>query len=177
MAAVVPIAAVIMLAIVILINMSGNPPASTSGNLPKASGDSGLVVSTTSPFAPFVYSGEPVPDILNAVVIPAGAVQIALPHVGGEATSFDRSIVYRSTASEQAIYSFFSDEMKANGWKIFSTGSPAGGQKGVEILAQKAGSDGWYWEQGVVINPTSFGAANSQSTRFTLRLYQASDSQ
>jgi hypothetical protein len=177
MAAVVPIAAVVMLAIVIMLNMGNSGSKATTGVLPKASGNSGLSVSTVNPFAPYVYSGEPVPDILNAVLLPAGAVQVAVPHVGGEATSFDRSIVFRSPASQQALYSFFSEQMKARGWKIFSTGIPAGGQKGVEVLAQKAGSDGWYWEQGVVISPTIFASDNSQSTRFTLRLYQASDSQ
>ena len=65
--------------------------------------------------------------------------------------------------------------MKGRGWKIFSTGAPVG-QKGVEILAQKGGSDSWYWLQGVVINPTIFAKDGTQSTRFTIRLYQASAS-
>ena len=62
--------------------------------------------------------------------------------------------------------------MAGQGWRIFSTGAPVGGP-GVEILAQKAGSDSWYWEQGVVISPTTF-KGSTQSTTFTLRLYQAS---
>jgi hypothetical protein len=173
LAAIVPICAVVMLVTVILLNMS-DPNSPKVGSTPKLEKVSGLTVSTANPFTPLVVAGEPVSDILDAVVIPAGATQLAIPQVGGEATSFDHSIVFSSPASEQALYTFFHDEMTANGWRIFSTGAPAN-EKGVELLAQKAGSDGWYWEQGVIVNPTSFSTSGTQSTHFTVRLYQASD--
>ncbi len=172
-AAIVPICAAGMLAIVIFINIiTASPPPSTKVS-PKLSNVSGLTPSATNPFTPLVTAGEPPDDILNAVVIPAGAVKVGTPHTGGDATSFDRSLVFKSSASAQAIYTFFHEQLKGRSWRIFSTGAPVG-QKGVEMLAQRAGSDGWYWEQGVVVNPTTFSTSGAQSTRFTVRLYQAS---
>jgi hypothetical protein len=173
LAAIVPICAVVMLVTVILLNMS-DPNSPKVGATPKLEKVSGLTASTVNPFAPLVIAGEPVSDILDSVVVPAGAKQLAIPQVGGEATSFDNSIVFSSPASEQSLYTFFHDEMQASGWRIFSTGAPVN-QSGVELLAQKAGSDGWYWEQGVIVNATTFSANGSQSTRFSVRLYQASD--
>ena len=172
-ALVVPLLAVAMLAIVILINVAdapGPPPAST---IPKVSSTVGLTVSPINPFTPEVSAGEPVPDILNAVVIPAPATSLGSVPTGGEPTSFDGAFRYSSPASQGALYSFFHQEMSGRGWKIFSVGAPAG-SKGIEILAQKAGSDGWFWEQGVVIHPTRFAANGKQATIFTVRLYQAS---
>jgi len=173
LAAIVPLSAVIMLVIVILINIltaDGPPTAKVS---PKLQSVSGLSPSPRSPFAALVFAGEPPDDILNSVVSPLGALEVGTPHTGGSATSYDRSIVFSSPASSQALYTFFFEQMKGRGWKIFSTGAPVR-QKGVEILAQRGGTDGWYWEQGVVISPTTFPTPGTQTTTFSIRLYQAS---
>lgn len=172
-ALVVPLVAVVMLVIVVLINVAdapGPPPATV---IPKVGSLGGLTVSPVNPFVPQVTAGEPVPDILNSVVIPSPATSLGSVPTGGSATSFDAAFRYTSPASQGSLYSFFSVEMKAHGWKIFSVGKPVS-SKGIEILAQKAGSDGWYWEQGVVIQPTVFSSTGTQSTTFKVRLYQAS---
>jgi hypothetical protein len=174
-AAIVPIAAVVMLVIVILSNVLTAGPSTTTKVSPKLQKISGLSPAATDPFAKLVVAGEPPEDILNAIVVPEGATLVATPHTGGTATSFDAKIVYTSPASSQALYSFFYEQMKGRGWRIFSTGAPVR-EKGVEILSQRGASDSWYWEQGVVINPTAFAPDGSQSTTFTLRLYQASSS-
>jgi hypothetical protein len=174
MAAIVPICAVVMLLIVIVINIAtAEPPAPTTAQ-PKLGKVSGLSPATVNPFTALIVAGEPPDDILNAVVIPAGSTQTAIPLVGGDPTGFDHTIDFTSPASEQALFTFFDREMAGHGWKVFSTGAPVG-QKGIEVLAQKGGSDGWYWEQGVVVNPTTFGADGAQTTHFSVRLYQASD--
>jgi hypothetical protein len=172
-ALIVPLLAVAMLVVVILINVvdaPGPPPISIT---PKISSSLGLTVSPSNPFKPIVALGEPPTEILSSVVLPSPAHLRSRVATGGEATSFDASFKYRSSSSQGALYSFFSQEMAARGWKIFSVGAPTG-SKGVEILAQRAGSDGWFWEEGVVIHPTSFSQHAGQSTSFTIRLYQAS---
>jgi hypothetical protein len=173
MALVVPVFAVLMLGVVIVSNVvtSDTPPAKSV--VPIADSSAGLTVASINPFAPFVAAGEPVDDILNSVVIPDGSTQIRQIHTGGQVTSFDVAFLYSTTSSQGSLYSFFHSQMAARGWKIFSTGAPTGG-KGIEILAQKAGTDGWYWEEGVIIHPTTFNAQNEQITTYTIRLYQAS---
>jgi hypothetical protein len=173
MALVVPLVAVVLLVIVILINVLDAPGPQQKTVIPKLTGNTGLTVSPVNPFVPLVAAGEPPADILNAVVVPDPAISLGSIPVGGEPTSFDAAFKYSSTASQGALYSFFHQEISGHGWKIFSIGPPTG-SKGIEILAQKAGSDGWYWEEGVVIHPTSFGANGVQTTTFQVRLYQAS---
>ena len=48
---------------------------------------------------------------------------------------------------------------------------------GLEVLGKKAGSDGFYWELGAVISPTSFGtgAPATGATSFSLVLVQEPD--
>lgn len=172
---IVPLVALIVLATFIVINSLDSPGLSSSAStIPALKKVSGLVAAQQSPFTPYVENGEPPPDILASVVIPEATTTPSVVKNQGEATSYDRTISFSSPASAAALYSFFHQEMTAHGWKIFSTGAPVH-QHGVEVLSQKAGSDSWYWEQGVVISPTTFTSAGSQSTKVTLRLYQASD--
>jgi hypothetical protein len=174
LAAVVPILAVGMLVIVIVINIATAEPPAASSKIPKLEKVSGLTTSSINPFVPLVAAGEPPTDVLNQIVLPEGASKSASPASPGSATSFDQTLAFTSPASEQAIYSFFDHEMTNRGWKVFSTGKPANAQ-GVEVLGQRAGSDGWYWVQGVVVSPTTFSKDGTQSTHFSVRLYQASD--
>ena len=67
--------------------------------------------------------------------------------------------------------------MKKQGWQIFSTGPADHEPGGLEVLGKKAGSDGFYWEMGAVISPTTFGAGApaTGATSFTLELFQVQD--
>ena len=171
-AAIVPLVAVVMLGLVIFLNIltAKGPDPSPSPGLNQVGN---LTVNPTPPFAALVTAGEPPPDIVNSIVVPQGAVQVELPHTGGNVFSFDRKIVFESPASSQALYNFFQAQMKGRQWKIFSTGKPANAP-GVEILSRRGGSDSFFWLQGVDISPTTFSKdGGAQSTRFTLRLYQA----
>ena len=175
-AAIVPLAAVVMLTIFIVINSLGNQgPAKAAAVSPKLEKVSGLTVSHVVPFAPYVTSsGEPPADILSSVVFPEGISTASVVANQGEATSFDETLTFHSPASAEALYTFFHQQMQGRDWKIFSTGAPVDA-KGVEILSQKAGSDGWFWTQGVIVSPTTFNAHDQQSTKVTVRLFQVSD--
>ena len=67
--------------------------------------------------------------------------------------------------------------MKKQGWQIISTGPADHVTGGLEVLGKKAGSDGFYWELGAVISPTSFGAGApaAGATSFSLVLFQEPD--
>ncbi len=164
-----------MLAIFILINAFDSSPPTRTSVPPALSKVSGLSVSASYPFDPYATAtGEPPKDILRSVVFPTGiSVPTGKPSPG-EASSFDQTLIFTSPASSQSLYTFFHDQMKGRGWKIFSTGAPVNA-RGVQMLAQRSGSDGWYWEQGVTVSPTVFSHGGTvQSTKVTVRLYQAS---
>ena len=67
--------------------------------------------------------------------------------------------------------------MKKQGWQIFSTGPADHDPGGFDILGKKAGSDGFFWEMGAVVQPTTFGAGAPAggTTAFTVRLFQQPD--
>jgi hypothetical protein len=171
-AAIVPLSAVIMLGLFIAINALFPDPKQAAVALPKLEKITGLHTNAVPAFTHYVVNGIPPANIVNSVFVPQEAGFTGEINTGGEAASYDRRLGYSSAAAEGALYSYFHTVMTAEGWKIFSISAPTGSQ-GVELLAQKAGDDGFYWEQGVVIHPTTFAANGTQSTSFSVRLYQA----
>jgi hypothetical protein len=126
--------------------------------------------------------GSPPANILNAVVLPAGSARVGHQDNGGSG-QYDRQVTFRSDASQAALLTFFTGAMRQNGWQIFDRGpaahaprTPAGT---TEVLGKLAGSDGYYWEMGAVVQPTAFGqgAPATGTTDFTVRLFQVSDTQ
>ena len=173
-AAIVPLAAVIMLTLFIAINALFPDPKQATVVLPKIEKITGLHTNPIPAFTHYVVNGIPPANIVDSVVIPQEASFTGEINTGGEAASYDRSLGYSASAAEGALYSYFHTVMTAEGWKIFSISAPTGSQ-GVELLAQKAGDDGFYWEEGVVIHPTTFASNGAQSTSFNVRLYQAAE--
>jgi hypothetical protein len=145
---------------------------------PHAVAGSGLLAVPAAPaLAPIVSAGEPPADIVNAVSVPAGAVRISHQDNSASAGQYDAQIRLRSTATQGAVLAFFAADMRRQGWQVFDQGPAAHDPGATEVLGKLAGSDGWYWEMGVVVSPTAFGNGGSSSGRtdFTLRLFQQSD--
>ncbi len=63
------------------------------------------------------------------------------------------------------------------GWQVFDKGAAANDPNALEVLGKLAGTDGYYWEMGATISPTTFGhgAPPAGETDFTIRLFQNSD--
>jgi hypothetical protein len=126
--------------------------------------------------SPIISPGEPPNNVLNAVVIPAGARRLSHINYAGEASQYDQAAVFSVSGVQAAVIDFYTVEMKKAGWQIESTG-PADHQSGIEVLGQIAGDDGWYWEMGTVVQPSTFGSKGTGSahTQFSLRLIQEPD--
>ncbi len=58
------------------------------------------------------------------------------------------------------------------GWQViyFGTGAQRDGQ-GTEVLAKHGSGDGYYWEVGAVVSPTT----STSTTPFSLELFQLPD--
>ncbi len=122
-------------------------------------------------------SGEPPANILNSVSIPLGATARSHQNNSAAADQFDAQIGLMSTASQEALHSFYLADMKAQGWQIFEDGPAQHNRGAIEVLGKKAGSDGFYWEMGAVISATTFGpkAPPTGQTAFMVRLFQIPD--
>jgi hypothetical protein len=123
-------------------------------------------------------SGQPPGNIINAVAVPQGAKPTA--HANNSAAAqgvYDAQISLRADESQAALETFYKQDMKKQGWQILSTGAADHVTGGLEVLGKKAGSDGFYWELGAIIAPTSFGAGApaAGATTFTLELIQEQD--
>ena len=127
--------------------------------------------------APIVSPGQPPTNILNAVSIPVGSVRISHQNNAADSGQYDSQVVLRSGDSQGALLAFYAADMRLQGWRAFDRGPAANDPGALEILGKLAGTDGYYWEMGATISPTTFsrgGPARGQ-TDFTIRLLQESD--
>jgi hypothetical protein len=123
-------------------------------------------------------SGQPPGNIINAVSIPEGAKRTSFANNSASAQGgYDAHITLRDDESQAVLENFYKQDMKKQGWQILSTGPADHVTGGLEVLGKKAGSDGFYWEMGAVISPTSFGAGTpaAGATSFSLELIQEQD--
>jgi hypothetical protein len=159
---------------------TSNRPTPAPASVPTAKGSPFRAIPGRSDLAPLIADGEPPDDILNAVVLPEGSVPGAVVDNTFSAQSYDEQRLFTFYAPQQKIITFFEVELKAQGWQIQSTGY-AKDQPGYQVLAQRAGSDGYYWEIGAVVTDTTFPSsgpgAKSGLTHFEVRLLQVSDSE
>ena len=131
-----------------------------------------------SALSPIVRTGQPPTNVLNAVFVPVGSVPIAHRDLASQAPQFDSQVVFRSDDSQAALLAFFAADMRLQGWQVFDRGPAANHPGSLEVLGKLAGTDGYYWEMGAVIAPTTFrpGGPPRGETDFTLRILQVGDS-
>jgi hypothetical protein len=133
----------------------------------------------TAALSPIVRPGEPPTNIVNAVSIPAGSVRVAHQDNSVPTGQYDSQVSMRSGDSQAALLAFYAADMRLQGWQVFDRGPASNHPGALEVLGKLAGTDGYYWEMGVIISATSFapGGPPRGQTDFTVRLLQLSDSQ
>jgi len=148
------------------------------------SGSSLLGVPAAKMLKPIEHPGTPPSNILDALMLPAGSVSHGYTDNSGDFTQYDEQMRFSLDTSEGAIVTFFHAVLRDEGWGIADVGPAHGVAGGVEILGQKAGTDGWYWEAGVVVSPTTFDSsagspsssagsdAGRESTSYSVKLLQ-----
>jgi hypothetical protein len=123
-------------------------------------------------------SGQPPGNVINSVAIPVGSKRVSFENNTASAQGdYSAQVTLSAQESQAAVETFYAKDMKKQGWSNFSTG-PADHYPGaIEVLGQKAGSDGFYWEMGAIVAATTFGphAPPTGATKFTLELYQVPD--
>jgi hypothetical protein len=154
-------------------------PVKTSGASSAIPGTSLRAVPAADALHPIVALGEPPSNILNAVSVPVGSVRMSHQNNAAGAGQFDAQVTLRSSDSQGALLSFFAATMHQQGWAVFDRGAAANNPGALEVLGKLAGTDGYYWEMGATISPTTFGhgAPPAGETDFTIRLLQQSDDQ
>ena len=172
------IAAGILVLFGVLAAVSGqgtDKPTGTSGPT-SVKGTSLLAVPAARALKPIERPGTPPDNIVDALTLPQGSVAGSVKDDNTSATQYDEQMQFSVKASEDTVVNFYKAQLKTDGWSTFSVGPATDLPGGVQVLAQKGGTDGWYWEVGAIVSPTTFApASGTDSTRFTLRLFQEPD--
>lgn len=167
---ILPAAAVLGVAVLTLLvfgflNLVASPRTTTTTQ-PVIFG--GLSVGRTTIFNTWTASGVVPANVASALIVPRGARLLSTVAVGGGQDAFDREDRLVVAAPRSRLLGFYRTHLLASGWTVISTSGTAGG--GVELLFQKGGTDGFYWEAGVVA-----AAPSARTTPYTLRLFQVAD--
>lgn len=159
---------------------SGRHGAGTAGTVPSrptpVKGTTLLAQPAAGALRPIRQAGTPPADIVDTLAVPVGATVVGhTPSTG--ITLYDARERFTVRGSQQSVLAFYRSELAAMKWKVTNVGPARRPADATEVLAQKAGSDGWYWEVGVVVAPTTFGpdAGPAGTTAFVLRLFEVND--
>lgn len=171
-AAVVLLVGVGTIVVFALINLIFSSPAPSSKDLEPQRFAS---VAAKPYLSTILQPGVPPKDIVEALRLPVGVQDPRELHTGGGgAGSFDGSVELRATQTQGWLYAFFRDQLNRRGWNAFSHGRVS--KDRVEVLARRAGGDGFMWQVGVDVSPSIFtpkpDGSVEQSTTFTYRVYQ-----
>jgi hypothetical protein len=124
--------------------------------------------------SPIEQDGQPPANVLAAITLPVGAVRVSTTNPG-QGNTFDQSVEFSVHASEATVLAFYKIELHHFGWRTVTSG-PASHQAGQQIVGQIAGEDGFYWQLGVVVSPSTFSANGTVDvTEFDLRVLQVGD--
>lgn len=163
-AATVVLVAVGTLAIFFLINLGFDRGTTTTTTVAVVGG---LPVDTSSTLlAGCVIDSIPPSDIASGLIVPIGTSAVGpINHHQSDSSGPDCSRTLVAAQPESKILGFYQPHLEGMAWKLFSSGVAVHG--GNQDLFQKAGSDTFYWIEGITIVKSS-----ANSTTWTLRLYQ-----
>jgi hypothetical protein len=172
--------AVLILAIFItmaFVTTTTVPPTNTAKSSQSVPGTPLRAIRADRVLSPIVMSGEPPSNIINSVSVPEGTVLVSHQNNSAAADQYDEQVGLRSDDTQGALQTFYTKDMRHQGWQIFDVGAADHNPGATEVLGKKAGDDGFFWEMGAVISPTSFGpgAPATGQTPFIIRLFQVPD--
>jgi len=156
-------------------NVGNGTPSSGTSSPVAVPGTSLEAVPAATALRPLQQAGEPPANIVDSLRLPAGSTAGRRTDNGAGLGSYDQQMTFSVKAAQAPVIQFFRIELARHGWGQRSSGPEMNHPDAIEVLGQKGGDDGSYWEAGAVVSPTRFAADGSESTRFVIRLFQVSD--
>ena len=124
----------------------------------------------TTALKSIVAGGQPPSDILGNLVVPAGSPVVRTLNIDQGVTQFDRTVYFTTRLSADQVIAVYRSVLPGMGWTITYHGLRTGGP-GSELLAKRGSSDGFYWEAGVVVSPTT----SAGTTPYSVEVLEMSD--
>jgi hypothetical protein len=171
--AVLGIAVVIVVAgIVASALASGSSPTLSIRRITIPGGTVVPLTPAASAMQPIVSAGEPPGDILGNLAVPARSTVTRTLNLDRGATQFDRTVVLRTGLSSDQVGDLYRTLLPRLGWTVLDRGSPAtGSTPGTVILFKRGSGDGFYWEVGATVSPTT----SAGTTTVSLELWELPD--
>jgi len=103
-----------------------------------------------------VSNDEPPGDILGNLGVPKESVVIGVLNSDQNTAQFDRTVSLHSGLAQDQVIEAYTRLLTDVGWKVIYSGpAPQGTPGSTEVLAKRGSGDGFYWETGVVVSPTT----------------------
>jgi hypothetical protein len=151
-----------------------------SGKSPTTSLHSIAIRGTDIPLTPatvamrrIVSTSEPPADIIGNVAVPAGSPVTHVVNTDQGQGQFDRAVSFTTQLSSDQVVDLYRTLLPRLGWRVLYAGPGAGrfGGQGTEVLAKLGSGDGFYWEVGAVVSPTT----SAGTTPFSIELFEQPD--
>jgi hypothetical protein len=174
--------AVIVLAIAVFILVGGVVASAvfTSGSskltLTSITIPDGTVVRltpATTALKPIIDS-QPPSDILASLAVPAQSIERRFVNTDQNLTQYDRSVSFTSGLASDQLIAFYQTLLHKLGWKVTATAADPATTAvpgTIEVLATKGSQDGFYWDVGALVSPSTSAGV----TAFTIDLYEQED--
>ena len=151
---------------------SGSSPTFTVRHVTLADGTTVAVAPAAGKLHAIVSNSEPPADILGNLGVLAGSSVTGVTSSDQGAAQFDRTAQLTSGLSQTQVLDGYTKLLRKLGWQVIYSGpAPQGTPGSSEVLAKRGSGDGFYWEVGVVVSPTT----SAGITPFSLRLFEQSD--
>jgi hypothetical protein len=151
---------------------SGSTPTLSLRSVTVAGGTVVHLTPATTAMQSIVSAGQPPADILGNMAVPAGSRMVRTLNIDQSANQFDRTVYFTSELSSDEVVDAYRALLPRLGWKVIyvGTGAERSGQ-GTEVLAKRGSGDGYYWEVGTVVSPTTPAGI----TPFSVELFELPD--
>ena len=118
-------------------------------------------------------SGQPPSDILGNLGVMTNSTIVGTVDGDQGTSQFDRTVdLHTGQLAQTQVAEAYRLMLEANGWNVIYQGNaPQGVAGSTEVLARKGSSDGFYWETGVVVSPTT----PTGSTSYSIEVFETPD--
>jgi hypothetical protein len=151
---------------------SGSSPTLTVKTVTIPDGTVVHLTPATVAMKKIISAGEPPADILGNLAVPTDSTFTHFINSDQNETQFDRTVSFHTGLSSEQVVDVYRTLFPKLGWKVIYAGSGAErDSSGTEVLAKKGSGDGFYWEAGVVVSPTS----SAGTTPYSIELFELPD--
>ncbi len=162
---------IVVLGIVASALASHGPSSRLPASVTIAGGTVVHLTPATTPMKPIESGGQPPSDIIGNLVVPSGSPVARTLNIDQGVTQFDRTVYFTTGLPADQVVDVYRTVLPQLGWKITYHGARTGGP-GSEVLAKRGSADGFYWEAGIVVSPTTTSAG---TTPFSIEVLEMSD--